>query len=496
MPYFARDATVKLSFVSMLGFLLACHHNPIEHKPHLEPAFITKESDDGHPSLSITGSSNEPHLPRGFLAAFRASNNSSCAPPALSVGQDGLLEIKGQLLQEIYSYGLSQENAVSLALVNNPDLFAYYQNLELGYAGLIEAGLRQNPVVSMSTRAPNEPGYKLNKLFDTAESFLDYFLIPLRTRAAEADIHVIEAQIKQKVFDLIKDVQIHWLHVKMMELQLDLEAKRVELKEIAAGLAELQKKAGNSSSLFAREKKIQLEEAIERFKSLVAESAAAKEQLNRSLGLFGNEACWHIAGAIDWKIDPLLPDVSFMEETALENRPDIEAIRQEIDAIAKQADLKQWWTYSNLKVGISSERQPEGLITTGPAIEFEVPIYNFGQGEMKKFDALLKQARERLLSKATNTCSEVREFSEAAQIYRAQLEDLELKILPDFAKQVADAQAHYNVMAMGVYALFDTKESELNAMIEHVLAQKHYKEATIKLLHAVGGSFAQSGRTP
>lgn len=347
----------------------------------------------------------------------------------------------------------------------------------------------QNPFFSASVRFPSQSSYRLNNLFDAAISFLDLFLIPLRKRAAEAEIKVIESQIGQRVLDLVKEVQIHWLDVKSLELQLEKGRKNVELRRLKAALADSQYKAGSINTLSARNRKIQYEESIERLKSLEAELESAKEKMNRSLGLFGNEANWIIKGEIDWEQETGLPDLCQMEKAAIENRLDIESIRRETTAIARKAKLKEWWTYSNLLVGVSSEMQPEGFTTTGPLVELQVPIFNYGQGEKKRYHARLEQAQKRLLSKAVEACSEVREFFKTANKYRSQLVDLEEKILPDIEQQLVSGQAHYNVMTLGVYDLFDLKESQIQMMIERIQVLQHYKKARIELLYAVGGSF-------
>lgn len=399
-------------------------------------------------------------------------------------------EIKNPILKEIYQEGLTQANAVQFALVNNPDLLAFYNNLDIGYAELIEAGLRENPIISSSIRFPNEEGNAINKNFDGVISYLDYFLIPLRERAAAADLNVVEAQFTEKVLDLARDVQIHWLDVKSFELLLEQEGKRVQIKELAAGLADLQKKAGNISELNARARELEFLQAVERLKNIQVGLESAVEELSRSLGLFGPEACFRITGEIDWKSDVELPNITVIETAAIDNRPDIEIVRREVTAIAEEANLKQPWTYSNIKVGTSAEREPEGVTVVGPLIELELPIYNYGQGQAIKYNALLDQAQKRLLARAIEGCSEVREFFKAVNIFRSQVVDYDIKILPDFAKQVSTAQAHYNVMALGIYALLDVKDKELQASIEQLLAIKNYEKARIELFHAAGGSFA------
>lgn len=410
--------------------------------------------------------------------------------PEKIVWREGVNEIKTHLLQEIQQEGLTQEKAVQLALINNPDLFAYYENLELGYADLLEAGLMQNPFFSASVRFPSKSGYSLNNLFDAAISFLDLFLIPLRKRAAEAEIKVIESQIGQRVLDLVKEVQIHWLEMKALEMQLKEEGKRVELKQMAAALANLQNKAGNINALSARSREIEYENAVENLKGLEADLETAREKINRALGLFGKEAFWKMTGELNGDKEPDLPELYQMEQAAVENRLDVEAIRREVHAIAQRAKLKAWWTYSNLLIGVSSEMQPEGFTTTGPSIDLQIPIFNHGQGEKKRYNSQLEQAQKRLLSKAVQACSEVREFYKTAHKYQSQLEDLKMKILPNLEKQIMAGQTHYNVMTLGAYSLLDLKENEIQATIEQIRALQHYKKARIELLHAVGGSFA------
>lgn len=396
--------------------------------------------------------------------------------------------IKNQIFAEIYQIGLTQDNAVQLALVNNPELFAYYENLEVGYADFLEAGLRENPVFKKTTRNSFEPEFRVNKEFETMTNFLDYFLIPFRQNAELADLHVIEAEFEQKVLDLIEMVQINWLLVKTMELILDQEAVHVEIKELAAGLSEEQRKAGNVSALEARTRAIEFQEAVGKWKGLNAELAAAREEMHRSLGLFGSETCFQVTGEIDWKRDFSLPPLHDLEQAAVENRQDLEAIRREIYAFAEEAKLKDPWTYAKLLVGESLEREPDGEISMGPSIELEVPIFNNGEAQRKKYHALISQAQKKLLSKAVQACSEVREFLNTTAIYRSQLEDLELRVLPDWKTQVAEAMTHYNVMTLGVFELFDLKEREIDATIAHINALKHYLKAKIKLLHAIGGS--------
>lgn len=471
-----------------------------------KPTKKRKTSSADNAKISLANEHAEKPAAKEFNAPQWDQNRATCSmgtnippqnfwetAPGQTAWRSEVGSIKNQILTEIYQIGLTQDNAVQLALINNPELFAYYENLEIGYADFLEAGLRENPVFKKTTRISDEPDFRVNKEFETMTNFLDYFLIPFRQNVEMAELQTIEAEVAAKTLELIETVQINWLEVKATELILEQEALRVEIKALAAGLSEQQRKAGNVSALEARTRELEFQEAIGKWTSLNAEEAAAREEMHRSLGLFGPETCFLFTGKIDWKHDFNLPPLTELERAAVENRPDVEAVRREIYALAEEAKLKDPWTYAKLLVGESSERELDGEISTGPSIELEMPIFNDGQAQRKKYHALINQAQKKLLSKAVLACSEVREFLNTMGIYRSLLEDLEQKVLPDWKTQIAEAMTHYNVMTLGVFELFELKEHEIDAMIEHINALRHYLKAKVELLHAIGGSSVVMG---
>lgn len=483
------------SMIIALIFMQACRQKP---KRKLGASSLEKiqMSEQAHNSPKI---SNESITTRDYTLPLCASvpyipPYDNMAASNLAAWRNEAVQVKISLLQDIHQQGLTESMAVQLALINNPTLFAFYENLEIGYANLLEAGLLENPVFRKSVRFPDEPA-KDNTESEILVNFLDYFLKPFRERAKFAELKVIEADIGQKVQDLIKEVRISWLTVKSLELELNQEAKRVELKELAKDLSALQESAGNVNALNARRREIEYDQALTKLRSLEADLEMAREQLNRFLGLFGQETCFRLSETWNGQaeFEAPLPSLNDLEKAALANRADIEAMRREVFALAEEAKLKEPWTYANLVVGVSSETDPDGINVTGPFIELQAPIFNNGQAERKKYGALIEQAQKRLLAKAIDVCSQVREFAKTANLYRLQLEDLEQKILPNFAKQLEDGQALYNVMSIGVYDLFDVKDGEIQAKIDHVHALKNYLVTKTELTHALGGSTTLRG---
>ncbi len=76
-----------------------------------------------------------------------------------------------------------------IALQNNPNLQAEFENIGIAQGDLINAGLFSNPQLELSVRVPNKGGFALNTDYTLTTSVLDFFLpdrsesLPPLTRA-------------------------------------------------------------------------------------------------------------------------------------------------------------------------------------------------------------------------------------------------------------------------------------------------------------------------
>lgn len=386
---------------------------------------------------------------------------------------------------------LSLEDATSTALNNNPNLRAYYTELTIAYGGLVEAGLRKNPVLTYNKRYPNEPDNDINKNFEMMENFLDYFLIPFKENVALAEYYVIESKITHEAIKLIREVEISWLQIYALKIELDNELERLKLKKLGFELYEKQKEPGNINPLKAIEKKIAYEQANVHFIDLEVALFSKAEKLNRLLGLDFNEtSCWKITGDPNFDDDFQNFSILQLKEAAIKNRPDLETKRREIYALAQESKLKEWWAYGNIRVGVSQEKETDGVTVTGPAVELELPVYNNGQAERIKHAAKIEKAQMELLVKAIEVCSEVRENFNTALKFQEKLNIYNEKILPIFKEKIALSQKDYNSMALGIFDLLELKEEEIKAKIERTNTLKDYLSSKVELIYSLGGSIS------
>src|SRR5882724_5649499 len=86
-------------------------------------------------------------------------------------------------VRSLLKRSLTANTAVQVALLNNHDLQAAYEEIGIAQADVIEAGLLRNPLFSSGRRFP---GQALEA--ELVTDFIDVLFLPLRKRAAKAQL--------------------------------------------------------------------------------------------------------------------------------------------------------------------------------------------------------------------------------------------------------------------------------------------------------------------
>lgn len=377
---------------------------------------------------------------------------------------------------------LTMDEAVEMALLNNPELQAILWELGIAQADLIEAGMLQNPLFDGYVRFPDRGAFHVNPLFSITQNFIDLLLIPLRKRVVEAELQKTQFRLAQAVLDLAFDVQETFVHLQAEQGRIKLLEMWADAVEAASQLAEGQKQQGNISELDASRRKIELLEAKAELSRNRVALIQWRERMNRLLGLSGG---WRIGGNL-----PDLPkeegSMDCLEALALSQRLDLEEARWDLESFARKLGVKPWWAYTAGVVGFSMEREPEGETVAGPAFSGAIPIFNYGQAERARLWARYSQSVERLKAMEIKALAEVRAASDQLLVSR-QLAELYQKELAPLQKQVVElSQKYYHAMALSVYELLAAKRQELQLQIQGAQALRDYWLSRIVLDRATG----------
>ena len=382
---------------------------------------------------------------------------------------------------------VTADSAVQVALLNNRELQATFEEIGIANADLIEAGLLKNPIFAGDARFPNRAPSGTNIEMAIAQEFFDVLVIPLRKKVAAVQLTKTKLRVGDAILKLAAEVKTAFYELEA-EQQLIGRLKAINETDAAAvELAQRQHEAGNINDLDLANQQATYSQSKLDIAETSASIRAGREKLNRLMGTWGDDTAW--------KIDNELRDLPAgefsqerLESLAISQRLDLAATKTQIGALVGSLGITKTYRYvGSIEFGVDTEKDTDGQRVTGPTWQLELPIFNRGQGRIAKLQAELRQAERRLESEAVAIRAEVREARDrlianrdVAIYYRDQL-------LPGRKKILELTLTHYNAMLKSPYDLLLAKQNEISAERGYVAALRDYWTAHADLERAVGG---------
>jgi cobalt-zinc-cadmium efflux system outer membrane protein len=384
---------------------------------------------------------------------------------------------------------LDADAAAQIALINNPDLQATFEDLGISQADLVQAGLLKNPVFFASLRFPDVAPGITDAEYSVAEDFLSVALVPLQMKIARQNLAATQARLAHEVIELIAQVKSAF-YTYQADLQLGERLKLIlQADQAGADLAQKQQQAGNLNKLGFLNQQAQVASAQMALAEAQKATIATREKLNLLMGLWG--------AAITWTARPELPSLpesdpgtAPLEKLALRQRSDLRALREETDAIGQALALKTGIRFLpvNIDIGADTEETPDRQRVTGPTLQIDVPIFDQGQGAIGKLTAQHRQMQWRLRALSIQIMSETRESARMLIIDRNEVALFKKTVVPLNIQTVNQSLLQYNAMEVNTYDLFLAKQRELDAERDYIGAWRDYWITRTELEAAVGGS--------
>src|SRR5437870_6021436 len=313
---------------------------------------------------------------------------------------------------------LTADAAVQIALLNNHNLQATYEELGIAQADLVEAGLLRNPIFTFERRFP---GQALEA--DLLKEFIDILLLPLRKRIAAAQFEAAKLRVGHEILKTAAEVRAAFYEHQGDQQLVDLRKTVADATERSAETALKMHEAGNLRDLdLASEQATHAQAKIDLAKTQ-SEAVQTREKLNKLMGAFGAQTNWTVASRL-----PELPggDVSTsqLESRAIQQRLDLAAARQQFIAQARSLGIARADAIlQQAEFGAHYEHEIEGSVhSIGPSVNVPIPIFNQGQPAVARSSAKLRQSEQRYLALAADVRSDVRAARDKMLLSRRQVE--------------------------------------------------------------------------
>lgn len=430
--------------------------------------------------------------------------------------------------------GLTSDESVKLALLNNPRARAVLLRVGIRRADVVQAGLWSNPTLGLSFRLPDGGGLA-NFEMGLAQNIADLWMIPSRKQAAtrELDREILAAA--RELVGLAVDTKVAYFDAVAADEALAIAKDNVTLTGQLFDITKARLEAGTVGSLDANLAKGQALRAEADRRTARLKSASARRTLATLLGLTRSADTIVLAEKL-----PTLPDHSLGVEpfiaTALDARLDARAARASVEAAAARVEFEVANVFPEVFVGLEMERGDRkatpgrkllantarssianGQLTApniqsrgqrrleksqrveailGPSLSLSLPIFDQNQAQIAKARMAYLQAKALMASVDRSIVQEVREAADqlatAADVARMFRE----QVLPQAEETLALSRATYRAGQTTILNVIDAQRSLLETRRANVAALRGAANAMAELERATGRPIEVLRRQP
>ncbi len=395
----------------------------------------------------------------------------------------------GRLLQD----GLTADEAVQIALLNNRGLRAMYEQLGIAQADLVQAGLLRNLVFEGVFRFVRNDGQAYD--LGVTQDFLDVLLIPMRKRVAASRLESTKMAVTAAVMDLVVRVRIGTVRAQAARQVLAMRREVMAATEASHLMAQRLREAGNVTELDLALERELYEESKLNVQAAELASIEAREQLNTVLGLWGHSTAWELTEDL-----PEIPademDLADAERRAVRNSLDLAMAWQELRTEARAMGVRWAETVSpELAAGVEAEGQDPGAWEVGPALTLPIPLFDRGQAASARARAQMCRLWDRYTDLAVRLRSATRTARYRLQAARQRATYYRDVVLPLRQQILRQTHLRYNAMLLGVFQLLQAKQLETDARRRYIEDLANYWIARAEMETLLQGRMVADTRT-
>ncbi len=318
--------------------------------------------------------------------------------------------------------GLSEDEAVAIALWNNAAFQADLTALGFARADLIEAGQLRNPILTLLL--PLGP----KQLEATANLPIEVFWQrPRRVAVARVEVDRVGESLVQTGLNLVRDVRVAYAESVLAKERALIAAESFRQRNEIAQIVNARLRAGDISELETNTARIDARQAEEQAARFTNEATIARDRLRFALGMASSDDSFDVVAS-----SPLSPtgaspyrsvavsgaaypdqqgvsdEVNDLIKQALAARPDLRAAELAIEAAGKRAKWERSKIFS-LSVILDANAKGTKGFEAGPGFVAELPIFNRNKGGITRAEADIERAARQYIVVRHRITLEVRE---------------------------------------------------------------------------------------
>lgn len=299
------------------------------------------------------------------------------------------------LVAELLATGLTVDEAVKIALLNNTNVRAALARVGMARADAVQAGLFTNPTLGLSFRFP-EGGGRSNLEAGVAQNIADLWLIPPRKRAAERDLDRTILEVAREVVALTIDTRTAYFNAVAADQALSIAQDNVSLTKKLMEVTNARLEAGAVGALDVNLAKGQALRAEVDFRTARLEAASARRTLAKALALTTLAADLSLTDPLP-SVQERVIDAEQLVTMARESRLDLRAAQDNVAAAEARVKMEYAKVFPNLDVGLELER-PERRALPGRNVLADTARTSIANGSLTAPDIESRAQRDQARS--------------------------------------------------------------------------------------------------
>lgn len=381
--------------------------------------------------------------------------------------------------------GLSIDEAVRIALLNNRLLQAEFMSIGVAKADWVQSGLLSNPSLDILVRFPLDGGRSQIEAF-FVQNILELWRIPLRKKISQHELDDTVFTIARVAADLVAETRSAYYEALAADELRTLAQDNLE-NATRAYLAVRSLHEGGVATQF--DENLSRGPALEAEVSLRTRQFEARAARRRIASLLSVDLDVDDLTLLDSLPAPLEPglDVESLIAIAMEARLDLRAYRAAMAAAGVQINFESRKAPGELSIGVSVERPAvAGGTIVGPAFTATIPIFDQNQAQVARAEYLYVRAIKSLEAIQFRIAQEIRGIVDRASTAASTVTFYETVLLPQAEQNLGLATTAYTAGQASLIAMLEAQRTFLSARTGYIRARGAAATAMSRLEQAVG----------
>lgn len=450
-------------------------------------------------------------------------------PETYLPGQDDAITAR---VEALLADGITVDEAVQIALLNNPSFQAAWMDVGMARADLVQAGLFSNPTLFASFRLPAGGG--LSNIETTiAQNIADLWQIPARKKVAREQLERAILTLALEATQLAANAKASYYRALGAEEVHKNAQENAAIAQELLDLAIARKQAGAGTDLDINLSRSAVLEANLGVQTTRLAAASARRDLATALGITQSADELKLASSLATTA-PRELTADRLISIAQQTRLDLLAAHRVVGAAEASLRLQYLQVIPTLDIGVAMERgarqkqggrdlladtarasianggltapeiQPRSErqanrrtdLIVGPSVGLPLPIFDQNQAQIAKAAFAVQQARKELEARERSAVQVIRDAADRLNTAWAVLTFYRQEMLPLAERSLALTRDSYRAGGTSVLAVLEAQRFLLGARRRYLEALQNAAGLVAEVELAVGRPLADLVEAP